>query len=305
MEYALHLAIFVAIYSIASLSLNLIVGYTGIFSITHAVFYGIGSYATAILMTQHGANFFPTIIVGVAAAVFLSLLIGIFLSRFNEDYCAIVSLGFNVIGFAVLINWKDLTRGAFGFPGIGKPSLTGFELASKSAFLTLTLIVLAIIFLLCRFITGSSFGRVLKAIREDEKAIQVFGYNTVYYKITIFVIGSALVSIAGSLFASYLTFINPYMFTINESIFILVIIMLGGLASLYGSMVGALFLVLLPEALRFLGMPTIIAAQMRQVIYGVIIMLLMLFRPQGLIGEYKKEKIKNVSRSVFSRKVTG
>ncbi|MEW6585519.1 MAG: branched-chain amino acid ABC transporter permease [Nitrospirota bacterium] len=290
MEYVLHLAIFISIYSIAGLSLNLIVGYTGIFSITHAVFYAVGSYATAILLTQHGVNFFLTILVGVLIAVVLSLLIGIFLSRFSEDYCAIVSLGFNVIGFAVLINWKGLTRGPFGFPGIGKPSIFDIVLSSKMSFLILSLSILAGVYALCRFLAASSFGRVLKAIRENENAIQVFGYNTFYYKIAIFVIGSVIVSVAGSLFASYLTFINPYMFTINESIFILVIIMLGGLASLGGSVVGALVLVLLPEALRFLGLPTLIAAQMRQVIYGIIIMLLMLFRPQGLIGEYKLQQ---------------
>ncbi|HDH53607.1 MAG TPA: branched-chain amino acid ABC transporter permease [Nitrospirae bacterium] len=151
----------------------------------------------------------------------------------------------------------------------------------------MTLFFLGIIFLICRFIVNSSFGRVLKAIREDEKAIEVFGYNTTYYKLIIFVIGALMTSIAGSLFASYLAFVGPSMFMLRESIFILVIIILGGLGNLHGSILGAMFLILLPEALRFVGLPGNIAAQMRQVIYGVILILLMLYRPQGFIGEYK------------------
>ena len=134
---------------------------------------------------------------------------------------------------------------------------------------------------------NSSFGRILKAIREDEKAIQVFGYRTSFYKSIIFVISAMMAAVAGSLFASYITFIDPSTFTLHESIFILAIVILGGLANLKGSIWGALFLILLPEVLRFVGFPGDIAAQMRQVVYGVILIILMLYRPQGLVGEYK------------------
>jgi len=138
-----------------------------------------------------------------------------------------------------------------------------------------------------QYITTSSFGRVLKAIREDEEAIRVFGYNTLYYKLTVFVIAAGLAAIAGSLFASYITFIDPSTFALMESIFLLSIIILGGLANSKGAIFGAIFLILLPELLRFVGMPPDIAAQMRQVIYGVLLILLMLYRPQGFFGEYK------------------
>ena len=111
---------------------------------------------------------------------------------------------------------------------------------------------------------NSSFGRILKAIREDERAIQVFGYKTLYYKLTIFVIGAMMAAVAGSLYAAYITYIDPSTFTVNESIFIIAIIILGGLASLRGSLLGAVFLVLLPELLRFVGFPDEVAAQMRR-----------------------------------------
>ncbi len=269
------------------MSLNLIAGYTGLFSMAHAVFYATGAYTTAILLTKSEINFFLTVVAGIALTILMSLLIGTVLSRFREDYYAIVSLGFGAIAVAVLFNWKSLTRGAFGIPGIEKPDLFGFHFLSMASFLILSLIFFLIIFFLCRFIVKSSFGRVLQAIREDEKAVEVFGYNTSLYKLAIFVIGAMMASVAGSLYATFFEFINPSISTLNESILIFVMIIMGGLASLYGSILGATFLILLPELLRFIGMPDDIAGYMRQIIYGIILLYLMLHRPQGLIGEYK------------------
>lgn len=287
MEYLIHLAILFSIYGILSLSLNLIVGYTGLPSVTHAAFYGIGAYAAAILLVSYGMNFFLALFAAIIISALVALLIGLILSKFDDDYYALASFGFNIIIFSIFLNWQGLTRGPLGIPGISKPVLFGLDFSSNLLFLILSLIFLAIIYFTARFIVNSSFGRVLKAIREDETALQVFGYNTLYYKLAIFVIGSAMAAVAGSLFASYITFIDPSSFWLMESIFILAIIILGGLSNLKGSLLGALFLILLPEILRFIGLPNELAAQMRQVIYGIILILLMLYRPQGLVGEYK------------------
>lgn len=287
MDYLIHLLILFAIYGILGISLNLVVGYTGLLSVTHAAFYGIGAYATAILLTSFGVNFFVSVIFAIIFSSIAALLIGLILSKFDDDYYALASFGFNIIIFSVFLNWQNLTRGPLGIPGISKPNLFGLDFSSNLSFLGLSAVFLALIYFASRFIVSSSFGRVLKAIREDEKAIQIFGYNTLYYKLAIFVISAAMASVAGSLFASYSTFIDPSSFWLMESIFILAIVILGGLSNLKGSLLGALFLILLPEALRFVGMPNEIAAQMRQVIYGVILILLMLYRPQGLAGEYK------------------
>jgi len=286
-EYLIHLAILFSIYGILSLSLNLIVGYTGLPSVTHAAFYGIGAYAAAILLVSYGMNFFLALFAAIIISALVALLIGLILSKFDDDYYALASFGFNIIIFSIFLNWQGLTRGPLGIPGISKPVLFGLDFSSNLLFLILSLIFLAIIYFTARFIVNSSFGRVLKAIREDETALQVFGYNTLYYKLAIFVIGSAMAAVAGSLFASYITFIDPSSFWLMESIFILAIIILGGLSNLKGSLLGALFLILLPEILRFIGLPNELAAQMRQVIYGIILILLMLYRPQGLVGEYK------------------
>ena len=287
MEYLIHIGIIFTIYAILGISLNLVVGYTGLLSMAHAVFYGLGAYTTAILLTRFEINFFVTVILGMVVSGIISLLIGLVLNRFRGDYYALVSFGFNIIIFSIFLNWQGLTRGPLGIPGIDKPSLFGLEFSNNLSFLILSLAMLGLVYLISRFIIKSSFGRVLKAIRDDEQAIQVFGYNVLYFKLTIFVISACLAAVAGSLFASYITFVDPSSFVLMESIFILAIIILGGLANLKGAVLGALFLILLPEVLRFVGFPSDIAAQMRQVIYGLILILLMLYRPQGLMGEYK------------------
>ena len=287
MEYLIHLAILVGIYAILGVSLNLIVGFTGLLSVTQAAFYGLGAYVTAILLTSFGWNFFLAMIAGMIMTGVGSLLIGFVLSRFKGDYYALGSFGFNIIIYSVFLNWQSVTRGPLGIPGIPRPNLFGFIFSDNFSFLILTLIFLLLTFLVARWLTITSFGRVLKTIREDEEAIQVFGYRTIHYKLAIFIASAMMAAVAGSLFAAYITFIDPSSFVLFESIFILAIIILGGLANLRGSVLGALFLILLPEALRFVGFPSDIAAQMRQVVYGLILVLLMLYRPQGLMGEYK------------------
>lgn len=292
MEYLIHLGILVGIYAILGLSLNLVVGYTGLLSITQAAFYGVGAYTTAILLTRFEVNFFLSLLLGIIITAVASLLIGFVLSRFRGDFYALGSFGFNVIVYSVFLNAQSLTRGPLGIPGIDRPTFNfmnfiTWNFSDNFSFLLLVVAISVAIFYLSSFITKSSFGRVLKAIREDEQAIQVFGYKTPQYKLIIFVIGAMMASVAGSLFASYITFIDPSTFTLNESIFILSIIILGGLANLRGSVLGALFLILLPEILRFVGFPSEIAAQMRVLVYGALLVILMLYRPQGLLGEYK------------------
>ena len=287
MPYLIHLAILFSIYAILGISLNLVVGYTGLLSVAEAAFYGIGAYITALLMLNFGFNFFIAMTVGIVAGALIALAIGLVLSKFNGDYYALASLGFGVIIYSIFLNWQSVTNGPLGLPGIPRPMLFGFTFSDNTTFLGLSLVTLILAWLVARFIVNSSFGRILKAIREDEKAIRVFGYRTLNYKLLIFVIGAAMAAIAGSLYAAYITYIDPTTFTVDASIFIVAIIILGGLASLRGSIVGAAFLVILPEFLRFVGFPDQIAAQMRQAVYGLLLILLMLYRPQGLVGEYK------------------
>lgn len=289
MEYLVHLAILSSIFAILAVSLDLVMGYTGLLSVTHAAFYGIGAYVVALLLKGFGLNFFAALVVAIAFTMVVAFLIGLVLSKFKTDYYALASLGFNVIVYAIFLNWQSVTRGPLGIPGIPRPEIPilNFQLSENIAFLILCIVLTAMIYHSARFLTNSSFGRVLTAIREDEEAVSVFGYHTPSYKLIIFTVAAGMAAIGGALFATYITFIDPSSFTINESILILAIVILGGAGSLRGPLFGAIILVLLPEALRFVGFPSDIAAQMRQVIYGLILVGLMLYRPQGIFGKYR------------------
>ncbi|MGC9968378.1 MAG: branched-chain amino acid ABC transporter permease [Minisyncoccia bacterium] len=287
MPYLIHILILFCIYAILALGLNLVVGYTGLVSIMHAAFFGVGAYATAILTVDYHANFFLSVFVGMVVAGALAYLTGRILRGLSWDYYVLGTVGVNLILFGIFTNWGSLTRGPLGIPGIPRPVLFGIHFATNGQFLFLCFLVLVAVYFLCRFIVRSSFGRVLKAIRGDEKAIAIFGYHTLHYKLAVFSIAAIFAAVAGSLFASYLTFIAPSSFDVMASAFIFSIVILGGAANLNGSLVGALVLTILPEALRFIGFSEDIAAQMRQLVYGLLLVLLMLYRPQGFIGEYK------------------
>ena len=287
MEYLINLGILFCIYGVLALSLNMVVGMTGLLSLGHAAFFGIGAYASAIVMAEFGVNFFASLLLGAIIDIAIAYLVGKILSRFRGGYYAIVSAGLAIIVYSLLLNWKDLTNGPLGIFGIPKPHIFGIAIDSNSAFFVLSLIVLALIFALYRYIDKSSYGRGLKAIREDEQLAVVMGYPAHRMKTVVFLLSAAIAGIAGALFASYIAFIDPSTFQVHESIFLFTIIIIGGLASSVGSIVGALILLSLPEILRFVGLPYETAAQLQQIIYGLALILIMVYKPRGLFGKYR------------------
>ena len=290
MEYLLHILILIGIYVILSVSLNLITGYAGLLSIAHAAFYGVGAYVAALLALKLHSPFLANIVCAVILSGFLGALVGIPSLRIRDDYFAIATFAFQVITFSVMNNWVSFTGGSMGLPGIPQPTLFGWEINNHIDFLLLVSILCVITLWISHKIVSSPFGRVLKSIREDEIFAQAMGKNVASYKILIFVIGAGMASVAGVMYAYYISFIDPTSFTIMESIFIISIVIIGGAGNIWGSVLGAAVLVILPEALRFLGMPSSIAANMRQIIYGALLVIFMLFRPQGFIGEYGFKK---------------
>ncbi len=287
MEYFFHIAILFCIFSILALALNLVVGYTGLISLAQAGLWGIGAYTTAIAMVRFHVPFLFAVCAAVVVSVVCAWGLGLVLSRFRDDYYLFASIGFTTIATGIFLNWESLTRGPLGIPGIPKPDFFGITIFHADQFFIMAALGLTLVYVLCRWVVSSSFGRVLKAIREDEDALKVFGYRTEHYKLVIFLISAGLSAIAGSLYATYISFIDPATFYLAHGVLVLSMIILGGLASLRGSLVGALFLVLLPEALRFVGFSPDLAAQLRQFIYGALLVVMMMYRPQGFIGEYK------------------
>jgi len=286
MEYLLHILILIGIYTMVSVSLNLIAGYTGLISIAHAAFYGVGAYVAAIMALKLQSPFLANIICAVLLSSLLGALVGIPSLRIRDDYFVIATFAFQVITFSILNNWVSFTGGPMGLPGIPQPTILELEISSHLGFLVLVGMMCALTLWISSRIVRSPFGRVLKAIREDEVFTQAAGKNIAGYKVLVFVIGAGMAAAAGVMYAYYISFIDPTSFTVMESIFILSIVIIGGAGNLWGPVAGAVVLVLLPELLRFIGLPSSVAANLRQMIYGGLLVTFMMWRPKGLLGEY-------------------
>lgn len=289
METALivHLLVVITIYGILAISLNLVVGATGLFNLGHAAFYGIGAYTSALLV-KAGVPWLLAVLASMAMAGFVAFIIGIPTLRLVGDYLAVVTMGLGEITRAVFKNWISLTRGPMGLPGIPHASVLGFEFDTAEKFLILGIVCLLIVFVIAERILYSPFGRVLKGIREDEAAVQALGKNTYRYKMVVLIVGSAMAGLAGSLFAHYITFIDPSSFVMWLTFFIFLIIVLGGLGNNLGAVVVTVVFVALREGLRFVGLPLWLnPAALQQLIFGILLIIATIFVPRGLIPERK------------------
>ncbi len=302
-QFAMRVGTVAAIWGILAISLNLIVGYTGLLSIAHLGFFGFGAYISAVLTysppeaaagtvsAEIGVfswNFFAALPLVIGITGVGALFLGIVFSRFRDDFFALATLGVAVIAHRLFLSARDFTRGPFGINWIPSPSLGGWTMDERWEYLILVLVCLAIVAFITFYIVNTSFGRVLTAIREDEKAIEVFGYRVAYYKLTIWVISAMIASVAGALFVADIGAVSPNEFVLLEAILLSSIVLIGGLASIWGSIMGGLVFVLLEEGLRFVpGFPIEYIGQARIGVLGALLVILMLFRPQGLIGRYK------------------
>lgn len=286
--YFIHLAILVGIYLILALSLQLALGYTGLINLGHIAFFAIGAYVSALL-TLNGIPFIIAILfAGIISALF-GFLLSIPTNKLKGDYLALATLAFTFVVYAVTLNWTSLTRGPLGLPGIPKPSIFGLSFSSNFSFLILTLIIVLTIYFIIKRIVDSPFGKVLEATRDNELATRVLGKNT--FKIKSIALGTSafFAGIAGSLYAHYITYIDPSSFTIMQLIPILCIVIIGGLASLKGTIIATIILILLPEPLRFIGFPSSIVGPMRQIIYALILLFILIYRPKGFFGKVELE----------------
>ncbi len=287
MNYLLHILIFISIYSILSLSLNLLVGYAGLISFCHAAFYGAGAYISTLLMMKAGFGFIPAFIIAIAGSILISFLVSLPSLRLRGDYFVLATLGFQIIFFSLLYNWVSLTRGPYGIPGIPQPRFFGLQIESMGSYFVFAAVLALFCGLFVYLVGNSPFGRVLKAIREDEVYTAALGKNVMLYKVKAFALAAGLAAVSGVLFAGYMRYIDPTSFTMNESLFIISIIIIGGTGNQAGPLIGTVLMILLPEILRFLRIPDAIAANMREIIYGLLIILIMRYRPQGIKGEFK------------------
>jgi branched-chain amino acid transport system permease protein len=299
MNYLLHLIIYLNIYVIEAMSLNIVMGYCGLMSLAHAGYFAIGGYAYAILATRFGLGFIPAILVGAILSAVLSLAVSIPSWRFKGDSFVITSLAMQSLLFSLLYNWtqpnepigtwKNLTNGPFGVPGIPKPAILGIKFDTIGGIAILSVILSILCGIICWRLLGSPWGRLLRSIRDDELAARGIGKNVRLAKIQAFAISCALVAIAGALYSTYVSYIDPAAASLDESILMLAMVLVGGMGNFRGPLVGAAVLLLIPEILRFAQIPGAVSANVRLLAYGLLIALMMHVRPQGLAGEYKIE----------------
>ncbi|MCL4552384.1 MAG: branched-chain amino acid ABC transporter permease, partial [Candidatus Marsarchaeota archaeon] len=246
MNYVWHLLIMVGIYTLLGISLNLVVGYTGILSFMHGLLYGIGAYVTAILATKLGVGFIGGIIAGLVVALVAGMLAMRMLQRLRDDYLILGFFGIQLAGIGIIHNWVAVTDGPFGVYNIPKPAIASFTFSGYPEFLILVFALVAAAYFVSIRLIHSPFGIALKCIREDEIAAQALGKNVGRYKRTVFGIAGAIASTAGALYATYSSYIHPSNFGLDISILLFALVVIGGLGTQAGPLVGALLVVLMP-----------------------------------------------------------
>ena len=289
MEYLLHIGVLISIYIILVLSTNLTVGLANLLTMCQAAFYGIGAYIGAFFLMQMNLPFVLIALIVMVATGLTSLLISFASVKLKGDYFILGTLGFQMIVYTILFNWIDVTHGPFGICGIPRIKLLGvWGLESMNAFFALATMLALLVTLAFSWLQRSPYGRILKAIRADELSTKALGRNTNKLKAWAFFISAACAGLAGMLYASYVSYIDPTCFTLDESIFIITALFIGGIGSrVWGPVIGAVCVVILPELLKFVGLPDELGANLRQVIYGLTLIVLMFIRPQGLLGDTK------------------
>src|SRR5580698_3262327 len=285
MDFWLSYVTLAAIYVLLGLSTNLLVGIAGIFSVSQAAVFGVGAYIVAYLLMNEIMSFLPAMLVASAFCVLLNILVTLPALRVSGDYFVVTSFGIQLLATAIFTNWTEGTGGANGLPGIPPPDLFRHPLESTGQ-LTLLCTAGAVLGCLAFYlIMRAPFGRLLRAIREDESAVAAAGKNVLRAKVSAAALAGAFAGVAGGLYATFLSFIDPSSFDLDSSILLLTMVVVGGARTLAGSIIGPFLLLALPQILTLVEIPTTIAAAARQLIYGVLLIAFMMFRPQGLAGE--------------------
>jgi len=275
-QYFLRVATNVGLAVILASSLNIIIGFTGMFSLGHAAFYGIGAYTSALLATRLGVPFWLGLPAAAVVAGFFGALIGLATLRLRAVFLAFTTLGFGEITRIVILNWRSFTRGPLGIAGIPIPTIFGITF-NRFMYYYFMLVLVALVLGAIWRMYHSRIGRALIAIREDETAARSMGINVFGFKVLAFTMACMLAGLAGSFFAHFQRFISADSFVSNVSFEIITMVALGGTGSIGGAVTGAVILGLFPEVFRFL-------AQYRQVIYGLILISVIVLKPGGIVG---------------------
>jgi branched-chain amino acid transport system permease protein len=278
-RYLIYIGTLIALQAALATSLNLVIGYAGQFAMSHAAFYGFGAYASAIFVTSLGLTFWWSVPAAMLAAAIIATLIGYPALRYTGGvYLALITFAFGELARLTAANWQEITGGAMGMRVTYSPEpLFGLNLANGRGLywvaITMLLISLAVVFVVQR----SRFGRALIAVREDEVLASFLGINVMQHKLAAYVMSSGLAAMVGTAYAPIMSFISPDLLSVQATISLVGILILGGAGTLAGPIVGTILFFGLPEMMR-------VDTLYRLVVLGVVIVLVVLLMPQGVVG---------------------
>ena len=286
-KYYLHLLILTGIYCIAVFGLNVVMGYTGQASLCQASFFGIAAYASALLTLRLGLSFWVAAPISILLIIVLSSFLGIVTLRLVSHYFAICTFGLSEIVLIILNNWISVTNGPGGIQDVAAPDriplfpLSLIDFSSRLHYYYFVLFFLVIVIAFVDWLMRTRTGHAFLAIREDQELAQAEGIHVMKYKVYSFVISAIIASIAGCLYAHYLKFLTPEMFTILESLNMVIVLLIGGTGTIAGPILGSVINVVMPEVLN-------VVPEQRMIAYGVFVILFIIFIPEGLVGLTRK-----------------
>ncbi|RAK15047.1 amino acid/amide ABC transporter membrane protein 2 (HAAT family) [Anoxybacillus vitaminiphilus] len=307
-SYILTVLILIGIYSLISIGLSLLLGYAGQISLGHAAFFGIGAYVSGVLTAKYAGSPWIAMVIGIVFTWLVSYVIGMAILRLKGHFLALATMAINIIFFILILGLDEFTGGASGLVGIPSLSLFQLNLGNPLYFYFFVWFIVFVIILFSMNIIRSNIGRLLRSIHDSEIATETLGVNVAKYKVIIFSLSAVYASLAGSLYAHFISFIAPPSFYITFSILLLVMVMVGGVHSIWGAVLGTAIIMFLNEWIRYIGQTYFhISGQVEIVVYGLIIILVMMFMPKGLVDILERlwKKIKSVQiKGAEKRKMT-
>jgi branched-chain amino acid transport system permease protein len=296
--YIFTILILIGIYSIITIGLSLLVGYAGQISLGHAAFFAIGAYFSGVLTVKYSFSPWLAILIGMIITFISAFLIAIPVMKLKGSYLALATMAINIIIYILLLGLSDYTGGASGLGGIPPLSIFGLSLESQVLFYYFVWFIVSLVIVFTSNIVRSHIGRILRSIHDSEVATETLGANVSKYKVAIFALSAVFASLAGSLYAHFISFIAPPTFYINFSILLLIMVMVGGVHSIWGAMIGTAVMMALNELIRFVGHNYLnISGEIEIVVYGAIIVIVMIFMPKGLIHPLSKLRFKKLTRT--------
>ncbi len=287
--YLMSLMALLPVFIILGVSFNLLLGYGGLLSVSHAGFFGVGAYITALLVRDYSLEFLPAVVIAALVTAVASTAVGYAAARLSDEYLFLITIAVQILLFELFNNLRITGRSA-GLSGVPRPTIFGWSFTSNFAYGVIAWIICLVMAVVGYRLVKSPYGRLLRALKEDDPASRSLGKRVLRTKVSVFAVSAAMAGVAGGLYATYIRHVSPQEFNFHRTIEILSITVIGGLGVYWGPFAGAFLVVALPQMLSFLDIPNSVAGPVNGLVYSGLVLALLIFRPQGLLGSSRKTK---------------